>query len=432
MTVKKHKESTFSLKSTRLDDHVDRLHYLTTTTLLTFFALLIGTKQTFGEPLYCLTPSNYIDSWHQYIHKYCYVTGTYHTGNGSIVDNRQPKQFVAYYQWIPYVLAIQAFACYIPHLMWLSFLSFANLDYKNPVQRCTDAQNKSDEERRLILTDIAIQVHSSRQLTSVAFPATYVYFAAKLLNICNLIAQLVFMSLFIGDGSWSWIINVLSSALYTDGWQSTGLFPRISFCDFTLNTLGDVHPRTVQCVLLINMLNEKAFIIIYAWHLCVLLVTILNLFCFISSILFSDQNVIKKLSTSFNEHHKTPNNQMVHLFVKQYLDLDTRLLLRFVGNHSGTLNRIQLTESLFHLFVLDEPTKKKTTTTTINVPLARYVAPPPTSTVLPSTAPNLSALPVDANKPPKEKKAEQKNEKKEDADNYEDVVLGDAPPPPAL
>ncbi|KAI6197187.1 hypothetical protein M3Y94_01195000 [Aphelenchoides besseyi] len=348
-----------SLKSTHLDDHVDRLHYLTTTALLTFFALLIGTKQTFGEPLYCLTPSNYIDTWHQYIHKYCYVTGTYHTGNGSIVDNHQPKQFVSYYQWIPYVLIIQAFACYLPHLMWLSFLSFANLDFKNPVQRCTDAQNKPNEDRRLIIQDVAVQLHSSHQLTSTIFPATYVYFAAKLLNICNLIAQLVFMNFFIGDGSWSWIINVLNSALYTDGWQSTGLFPRISFCDFTLNTLGDAHPRTVQCVLLINMLNEKAFVIIYAWHLCVLFITILNLFYSIFLIFFIDQNIVKKLSSYINNHHETSNKQVVHLFIKQVLDLDTRLLLRFVGNHSGTLNEVELTERLFDLFVQDETKKSE-------------------------------------------------------------------------
>jgi hypothetical protein len=47
-----------SIKLARLDDIVDRLHYVFTTALLVLFVFAVGLQQTFKEPMICRTTSD--------------------------------------------------------------------------------------------------------------------------------------------------------------------------------------------------------------------------------------------------------------------------------------------------------------------------------------------------------------------------------------
>lgn len=46
-------------QSTGLDDAIDRLNYFLTALLLASFGIIIGTKQHFGQPIQCMTPSEF-------------------------------------------------------------------------------------------------------------------------------------------------------------------------------------------------------------------------------------------------------------------------------------------------------------------------------------------------------------------------------------
>ncbi len=49
-------------------------------------------------------------------------------------------------------------------------------------------------------------------------------------------------------------------------WEKGGFFPRVAYCNFTqLSDPNLPKDRTVQCALMINMLNEKLFLIVYFW-----------------------------------------------------------------------------------------------------------------------------------------------------------------------
>jgi hypothetical protein len=57
----------------------------------------------------------------------------------------------------------------------------------------------------------------------------------------------------------------------------SGNFPRIALCDFTVRTMSNVHRYSIQCVLVLNMFNEKIFLFLYWWLVLVGVMTFLDM-----------------------------------------------------------------------------------------------------------------------------------------------------------
>jgi hypothetical protein len=67
-----------------------------------------------------------------------------------------------------------------------------------------------------------------------------------------------------------------SHALLLD-WPMSDRFPRVTLCDFQIRQQTNVHRYTVQCVLPINLFNEKVFLLIWFWLIFVGLSTVLDI-----------------------------------------------------------------------------------------------------------------------------------------------------------
>jgi hypothetical protein len=87
------------------------------------------------------------------------------------------------------------------------------------------------------------------------------YILVKLLYIANAIGQIFLLNVFMGHGFSLIGIETIKRWWYSEDLEIVERFPRITMCKFIIRTLGDnIQPYDVQCLLPINIYNEKVYI----------------------------------------------------------------------------------------------------------------------------------------------------------------------------
>ncbi|VDK73783.1 unnamed protein product [Litomosoides sigmodontis] len=113
-----------SLKPKYDDDVVDRCNYLVTNIMLLICVITVAAKQYVGEPLQCWIPAEFQNGWEQYIENFCFVENTYFVAfpNDIPADATRRNQYhIHYYQWIPFILTLQALLFLVPRTIWTTF-----------------------------------------------------------------------------------------------------------------------------------------------------------------------------------------------------------------------------------------------------------------------------------------------------------------------
>jgi hypothetical protein len=113
----------------QIDNNVLRLHYSFTVLLLMAFCVVVSTKQYVGEPIDCVRSEAVPQS---VINTYCWMHTTYtiprsllkkvgvevpHPGIDQVTDSREFR-YHSYYQWVCFVLFVQATLFYAPRWLW--------------------------------------------------------------------------------------------------------------------------------------------------------------------------------------------------------------------------------------------------------------------------------------------------------------------------
>ncbi|VDP00063.1 unnamed protein product [Soboliphyme baturini] len=335
------------------DDIVDRLNYYYSTLILLFFAILVSAKQYVGKPIQCWVPAQFRGGWEQYAESYCFVQNTYFLPFDKDVPRdvvERDYRKVGYYQWVPIVLAIQALLFYIPNMMWKwLWRTTVPVMWICRTQAC--AAGCTDQSKRTNSLKLL-----SRYVLCVKFGRTHgnyltcLYIMVKLLYMINVCGQFFLMNDFLSTNYTFWGLQILTDLANKREWQDSGHFPRVTLCDFDVRELGNVHRHTVQCVLVINMFNEKLYLLLWFWMFLIGVCTGINLLYWLLSSFssYSRQNVVQKYLRIVTDYEQTTESRRaIHQFVDHMLRPDGVLLLRFISGHAGDLVAAELSMQLY-------------------------------------------------------------------------------------
>ncbi|CAI4230039.1 unnamed protein product [Auanema sp. JU1783] len=283
----------------RLDDSgMDRLNYYYSSMVILFCSLTITAKQYVGAPLQCWVPAQFTHAWEQYAENYCFVYNTYWVKPGEnvpqSVEERVAQQLI-YYQWVPFLMGLEAAFFYFPALFWGQTSNKSGLNIVNIVETAQKAEQEDETSRRKKVDIIVGHIRDSIKLQKVRsrgsnlvmrlmnlgkLDGCYIanlYTLTKMFYVLNLIGQFLMMNKFLGQNNHWWGFHILSDILAGTDWELSGNFPRIAMCDFQVRVLGNLQRYSIQCVLSLNMFNEKIFLFLYWWFVLVGVFTLVDL-----------------------------------------------------------------------------------------------------------------------------------------------------------
>ena len=294
-------KSLFQLKKCLIDNTTFRMHYQWTFAILCVCSLLQTLTQFFGKPIDCMVEGvskSVFDT-------YCWIHGTFtlpsqltgrrgvdfpHPGVGPYPHsstNTEDSNLVevtadgdeirhAWYQWVIFVLFLQALCCYLPHYLWKVWegkkISLLVQDLDCPT--LDTVKEKTEEKRRVI-----VNYFYKNNRTHNLYVSKFVF--CEFLNLVNILGQMYLMDLFFSGSFLDYGFNIMSS---TSGdnleKEIAQVFPKIGKC--TINTYGvsgTIQTDDSFCVLPLNNFNGKFYFFLWFWYLLVLSWTSI-FFCF--------------------------------------------------------------------------------------------------------------------------------------------------------
>ncbi|CAF0741763.1 unnamed protein product [Adineta steineri] len=333
------------------DDFYDRLSRRYSVILLIIFTVLVSTKQYVGEPIACFCPAHFTGTHVEYTNNVCWISNTYFVSFDRLLPKHpDPKteQFIYFYQYVPFILIVQAILFYIPSLIWSSLNSKSGYNLGMLVSHARIIDTYTSESRGASVRylarfiDKALEYHKHKRLEYVdqlrslkcsSLSSIYGFFLlnnhvsmranhlmwsflfSKFLYLLNAFGQLYLLNFFLGNDYHMYGFAVIR-ALFTgndENWTITPRFPRVTWCNFAVRNLADnIHTYTVQCSLPINLFNEKIFLIIWFWLYFTTFCTLFGFLYWASSLLFPQfykSHITRYLSSMkrINIHHFPQN-----------------------------------------------------------------------------------------------------------------------------
>lgn len=181
---------------------------------------------------------------------------------------------------------------------------------------------------------------------------TMFYLVSKVLFIANVIIQLFALNFFLGHQFSMYGIHVAQSLLAGEDWTASPRFPRVTMCDFNVRRLGNVHRYTVQCVLPINLFNEKIYLFVWFWMIFVAAASCFSLFKWTLRAMFARDGrlYVKKHLKMIHDMSGESEKRRLTSFVDKYLKADGVFVLRLLAHNTNTITATEFISSLWDYY----------------------------------------------------------------------------------
>ncbi|RVE45387.1 hypothetical protein evm_009959 [Chilo suppressalis] len=257
--------------------------------MLLVFTLLVTSKQFFGEPIHCMSESEK-DTDKDAINSYCWIYGTYtlksrlsgknmaYPGVGplKLEDDEEIKH--TYYQWVCFVLLGQAVMFYTPRYLWKIWeggrLKVLASDLRSPLVT-KDWSEFRKGELVSYLSHTNIYTHNMYALR---------YAFCELLNLLNVVGQIFLLDIFLG-GAFRNYGAAVAAFTHTPRLPANMIdfaavnpmdqyFPKLTKCWLrNYGPSGSLQLKDRLCVLPLNIVNEKIFVILWFWLIFLALIS---------------------------------------------------------------------------------------------------------------------------------------------------------------
>ena len=271
-----------------------------------------------------------------------------------------------------------------------------DLDKNNVTERQFSKKSQNSSLfRRLLKSDSFTDRHIKQRLISSLNPINGVkgltskYLLFKFINLTNVIGQFfIFNVIFSGkfiDYGFKYIWKIWNSE---NPLLLTKSFPIFTLCDFFVYEPNrKIHEYTVQCILPMNVLLEKFYILIWFWLIFLSIVTLWNLLSWIYELTFSPiakflhkyltiQSQMfsrsgKLLLSDLNEDNENDQQtllsfkssiskldiKVIENFQNKYLGIDGLTMLLIIKSVTGDVAFIKLIGVLYNDFYMEETNK---------------------------------------------------------------------------
>lgn len=187
----------------------------------------------------------------------------------------------AYYQWVPFVLFLQGVMFYIPHYLWKIFEDRKVDKITNGLRGRTLSLDERKEQCETLVKYMKDTFHMHN------FYAIK-YFVCDLLNFINVIGQMYLINRFLGGVFLNYGSEVLKWS-ESDPEDRTDpmidVFPRITKCTFhKYGPSGTIERHDAMCVLALNIINEKIYVMLWFWLIILAVMTSLYLLYVLAAI----------------------------------------------------------------------------------------------------------------------------------------------------
>jgi len=289
------------------DNAVFKLHYRVTVAILIGSSLVGVAKQYFGDPINCQTASG-VSS--KVLDDYCWIHSTFHLRTefqgtvGCLVDPElmlSKRSFAtgsdfydrmtisstsqtfstatpdtSFYQWVPFLLILQASLFYIPRKIWKSceggLMESFGKDAKKIVILRSDLEGQG-EKGSFVKEDVA-RKYSAYFQSILHHNNSYFlqFFMCELLNLLVVIANIYLTDFFLegrfmkyGPRSLSYLsVDPLSRVDMPN--PLCTVFPTITSCTFhSVGTAAGEQKFNSLCVMSLNIINEKVYLLLWFW-----------------------------------------------------------------------------------------------------------------------------------------------------------------------